>query len=34
MNALHGEHGLSDMFVAYLLTRNICYEEELGGPAV
>jgi len=29
MQALHGEHALSDMFVAYLLTRNIRYEEDL-----
>jgi CRP-like cAMP-binding protein len=29
MNALHGEHALSDMFVAYLLARNIRYEEDL-----
>jgi CRP/FNR family transcriptional regulator, cyclic AMP receptor protein len=29
MNALHREHTLSDMFVAYLLTRNIRYEEDL-----
>jgi CRP/FNR family cyclic AMP-dependent transcriptional regulator len=27
--ALHVEHGLSDMFVAYLLGRNIRYEEDL-----
>ena len=26
---LHREHALSDMFVAYLLTRNIRYEEDL-----
>jgi CRP-like cAMP-binding protein len=26
---LHREHGWSDMFVAYLLTRNIRYEEDL-----
>jgi CRP/FNR family cyclic AMP-dependent transcriptional regulator len=29
MEALHREHELSDMFVAYLLTRNIRYEEDL-----
>ena len=29
MGALHREHELSDMFVAYLLGRNIRYEEEL-----
>jgi CRP/FNR family cyclic AMP-dependent transcriptional regulator len=29
MHALHREHALSDMFVAYLLTRNIRYEEDL-----
>ncbi|MEY2412723.1 MAG: family transcriptional regulator, cyclic receptor protein [Acidobacteriaceae bacterium] len=29
MKALHREHALSDMFVAYLLTRNIRYEEDL-----
>ena len=29
MRALHREHALSDMFVAYLLTRNIRYEEAL-----
>jgi CRP/FNR family transcriptional regulator, cyclic AMP receptor protein len=29
MNALHREHALSDMFVAYLLARNIRYEEDL-----
>src|ERR1700733_3514879 len=28
-NALHREHTLSDMFVAYLLGRNIRYEEDL-----
>jgi CRP/FNR family cyclic AMP-dependent transcriptional regulator len=28
MEALHGEQGFSDMFVAYL-PRNIRYEEEL-----
>ncbi len=29
MQALHREHSLSDMFVAYLLARNIRYEEDL-----
>ena len=29
MAVLHQEHALSDMFVAYLLTRNIRYEEDL-----
>jgi CRP/FNR family transcriptional regulator, cyclic AMP receptor protein len=29
MDALHREHALSDMFVAYLLARNIGYEEDL-----
>jgi CRP/FNR family cyclic AMP-dependent transcriptional regulator len=29
MTALHREHELSDMFVAYLLGRNIRYEEDL-----
>ena len=29
MRALHREHALSDMFVAYLLARNIRYEEDL-----
>jgi CRP/FNR family cyclic AMP-dependent transcriptional regulator len=29
MAALHREHSLSDMFVAYLLARNIRYEEDL-----
>jgi CRP/FNR family cyclic AMP-dependent transcriptional regulator len=29
MKAVHGEHAFSDMFVAYLLARNIRYEEEL-----
>ena len=29
MEALHREHGFSDMFVAYLLSRNIRYEEDL-----
>jgi CRP-like cAMP-binding protein len=28
-HALHREHKLSDMFVAYLLGRNIRYEEDL-----
>jgi CRP-like cAMP-binding protein len=26
---LHGEHAFSDLFVAYLLTRNMRYEEDL-----
>jgi CRP-like cAMP-binding protein len=29
MEALHREHEFSDMFVAYLLARNIRYEEDL-----
>jgi CRP-like cAMP-binding protein len=29
MKALHREHEFSDLFVAYLLTRNIRYEEDL-----
>ena len=29
MEALHREHGFFDMFVAYLLARNIRYEEDL-----
>jgi CRP/FNR family transcriptional regulator, cyclic AMP receptor protein len=29
MDALHREHGFSDMFVAYLLVRDIRYEEDL-----
>lgn len=29
MAALHREHALSDLFVAYLLARNIRYEEDL-----
>src|ERR1700676_935167 len=29
MEVLHREHTFSDMFVAYLLTRNIRYEEDL-----
>lgn len=29
MDALHREHELSDLFVAYLLARNIRYEEDL-----
>jgi CRP/FNR family cyclic AMP-dependent transcriptional regulator len=29
MQALHREHALSDMFVAYLLARNVRYEEDL-----
>src|SRR6202035_2173949 len=28
-DVLHQEHAFSDMFVAYLLTRNIRYEEDL-----
>jgi CRP-like cAMP-binding protein len=28
-DTLHREHTLSDLFVAYLLTRNIRYEEDL-----
>jgi len=28
MSALHREHAFSDMFVAYLLVRNIRYEED------
>jgi CRP-like cAMP-binding protein len=32
MNAVHGEHAFSDMFVAYLLARNIRYEEDLVDP--
>src|SRR6202165_1592697 len=28
-DVLHGEHAFSDMFVGYLLTRNIRYEEDL-----
>jgi len=28
MEALHREHEFSDMFVAYLLARNIRYEED------
>src|SRR4030095_4022611 len=28
MDVLHREHAFSDMFVAYLLTRNIRYEED------
>jgi CRP/FNR family transcriptional regulator, cyclic AMP receptor protein len=30
MLALHQEHAFSDLFVAYLLARNIRYEEDLG----
>ena len=30
MEALHREHTFSDVFVAYLLARNIRYEEDLG----
>ncbi len=29
VEVLHREHALSDMFVAYLLARNIRYEEDL-----
>jgi CRP/FNR family cyclic AMP-dependent transcriptional regulator len=29
VEVLHQEHAFSDMFVAYLLTRNIRYEEDL-----
>ena len=29
MQALHDEHSFSDLFVAYLLARNIRYEEDL-----
>jgi len=29
MLALHREHAFSDLFVAYLLARNIRYEEDL-----
>ncbi len=29
MNALHREHTFSDLFVAYLLARNVRYEEDL-----
>jgi CRP/FNR family cyclic AMP-dependent transcriptional regulator len=29
MDALHREHAFSDMFVAYLLGRNVRYEEDL-----
>jgi CRP-like cAMP-binding protein len=29
LQALHREHAFSDIFVAYLLTRNIRYEEDL-----
>jgi CRP-like cAMP-binding protein len=29
MEVLHREHAFSDMFVAYLLTRNIRYEADL-----
>jgi len=28
MEALHREHEFSDLFVAYLLARNIRYEED------
>ena len=29
MDALHREHALSDMFMSYLLARNVRYEEDL-----
>jgi CRP-like cAMP-binding protein len=29
LDVIHREHAFSDMFVAYLLTRNIRYEEDL-----
>jgi CRP-like cAMP-binding protein len=29
MKALHREHAFSDLFVAYLLARNVRYEEDL-----
>jgi CRP/FNR family transcriptional regulator, cyclic AMP receptor protein len=29
MDVIHREHAFSDMFVAYLLTQNIRYEEDL-----
>jgi CRP/FNR family transcriptional regulator, cyclic AMP receptor protein len=29
MDVIHREHAFSDMFVAYLLTRNIRHEEDL-----
>jgi CRP/FNR family cyclic AMP-dependent transcriptional regulator len=29
VEVLHREHAFSDMFVAYMLTRNIRYEEDL-----
>jgi CRP-like cAMP-binding protein len=29
MNALHHEHAFSDLFVTYLLARNVRYEEDL-----
>jgi CRP-like cAMP-binding protein len=29
VDVLHREHTLSDLFVAYLLTRNVRYEEDL-----
>jgi CRP/FNR family cyclic AMP-dependent transcriptional regulator len=32
MEVLHREHAFSDMFVAYLLTRNVRYEEDLTCP--
>jgi CRP/FNR family transcriptional regulator, cyclic AMP receptor protein len=33
MEALHREHDFTDLFVAYLLSRNIRYEEDSGGSA-
>lgn len=33
-SALHRERALSDMFVAYLLARNIRYEEDLVEPTL
>jgi len=29
MDALHRQHAFSDLFVAYLLARNIRYDEDL-----
>jgi len=29
IDALHGEHSFSDLFVAYLLARNVRYQEDL-----
>ena len=34
MLALHREHTFSDLFVAYLLARNIRYEEDFGRSAL